>query len=255
VLSTALCEQRGTFLTSLVGYGVTVDFRNDYFNPTRGWYVTASQDFAGLGGDVNFVKSDLEGAWYHGFAKDLVLAVTGTAGYVTGWAGDSVRINDRYFHGGLDFPGFETAGIGPRDTSFIRADALGGKLYGIGSFELQVPNFLPEQYGIKTSLFTYVGTLGKLDKTDRTYHAGDLDCVTPRIPDPSDPTKTINNLAVPGTRNTCIRDDLSLRASAGISVYWKSPMGPLRFDFSRIIKKEPYDKTELFRFSTNTRFQ
>jgi outer membrane protein insertion porin family len=56
------------------------------------------------------------------------------------------------------------------------------------------------------------------------------------------------------TRDPLIKDDLSLRASAGLSVWWKSPMGPVRFDFSRVLKKETYDKTELFRFSTSTRF-
>ncbi len=52
----------------------------------------------------------------------------------------------------------------------------------------------------------------------------------------------------------CVRDDLSLRASAGLSVFWRSPMGPIRFDFSQILAKEDYDKTETFRFSTSTRF-
>jgi outer membrane protein insertion porin family len=51
-----------------------------------------------------------------------------------------------------------------------------------------------------------------------------------------------------------IFDDLSLRASAGISIFWKSPMGPIRFDFSQVLAKEDYDKTETFKFSTSTRF-
>jgi outer membrane protein insertion porin family len=53
---------------------------------------------------------------------------------------------------------------------------------------------------------------------------------------------------------TTIRDDLDLRASAGLSVFWRSPLGPLRFDFSQIIHKDSYDHTLLFRFSTATRF-
>ncbi|MBL8770162.1 MAG: outer membrane protein assembly factor BamA [Phenylobacterium sp.] len=254
VLSTALCSQIGKRLTSLVGYGARLDRRNDYLNPTRGFYIDFNQDLAGLGGDVNYVRTDIEAAWFHGFTKDFIFSVTGSAGYVLGWAGDDVRINDRYYKGGLTFRGFETAGIGPRDISLQRADALGGKAYAIGTFELTVPTFLPEQYGIKAALFTDVGTLGKLDKRDKTYQPGDLDCLQPSIPDPADPTKFINNPAVPGTRNVCIRDDLSLRASAGVSVFWKSPMGPIRFDFSRILAKEDYDRKELFRFSTSTRF-
>ena len=64
-----------------------------------------NQDLAGLGGDVNFVRTDLETGWFHGFTKDFILSVTGSGGYVVGWAGDTVRINDRYFKGGLDFRG------------------------------------------------------------------------------------------------------------------------------------------------------
>lgn len=253
-ISTAICDQVGSYITSLVGYGARLDRRNDYLNPTRGFYVDFNQDIAGLGGDVNFVRTDLEAAWFYGFTKDFILSVTGSTGYVTGWAGDSVRINDRYYRGGLTFRGFETAGIGPRDISFQRADALGGKMYAIGTFELTVPTFLPEQYGIKAALFSDVGTLGKLDKEDKLYRPGDVDCLNPTIVSPTDPTQAIPNPAVPGTRNVCIRDDLSLRASAGVSVFWKSPMGPIRFDFSRVLAKEDYDKTETFRFSTSTRF-
>jgi outer membrane protein insertion porin family len=57
-----------------------------------------------------------------------------------------------------------------------------------------------------------------------------------------------------GTLDPNIRDNLALRASAGISVFWKSPMGPLRFDFSKVLAKAPYDITETFRFSTATQF-
>src|SRR6185436_4373348 len=132
-LSTALCDQVGKRVTSLVGYGYRLDRRNDYLNPTRGFYVDFNQDIAGLGGAVNYVRTDLEAGWFHGFTKDIIFSIVGSTGYVTGWAGDNVRINDRIYKGGLDFRGFETAGLGPRDVSGLRGDALGGKLYGIGT--------------------------------------------------------------------------------------------------------------------------
>ena len=52
-----------------------------------------------------------------------------------------------------------------------------------------------------------------------------------------------------------VKDDLGIRASAGISVFWTSPLGPIRLDFSQVLAKETYDKTEAFRFSTATQFQ
>jgi len=146
---------------------------------------------------------------------------------VDGWNGNNIRITDRFYEGGDTFRGFEIAGIGPRDTQY--GDSLGGKLYAIGTMEMTLPNKLPEQYGIKTALFTDFGTLGVLDRANKI--------------DPN------TNLPL-----TAVRDDLGLRASAGISIFWRSPLGPLRFDFSRIIKKDYYDRTELFRFSTSTRF-
>jgi outer membrane protein insertion porin family len=236
VISTALCSERGAFLTSSVGYGYRLDRRNDPVNPTRGFYMRFNQDFAGVGGDVKYVRTEGEGGWYHGFSKAFILSALGSAGYVNGWGGDSVRINDRFFKGGDSFRGFQIAGIGPRDTTLGRSDALGGKMYAIGTVELTVPTFLPEQYGIRAAVFTDFGTLGGLDAKDK---ASNGQCV-----DPTDCSKG----------RITIHDDMALRASAGVSIFWRSPMGPIRFDLSQIIRKQDYDKTELFRFSTGTRF-
>ncbi|CAN7349323.1 outer membrane protein assembly factor BamA [Phenylobacterium sp. LjRoot219] len=244
VYISSICTQRGSFLTSLVGYGYRLDRRNDPINPTRGFYLQFNQDFAGLGGDVQYIRTEAETGWYRGFSKSFILSAIGSAGYVEGWGGDSVRINDLFFKGGNSFRGFETAGIGPRDVtirgttsgSFQQDEALGGKAYAIGSIELTVPTFLPEQYGIKAALFSDFGTLGGLD-SDVTGKNGEL----------IDPTN-------PDSGRYDIRDNYALRASAGLSVFWRSPMGPIRFDFSHVLAKEDYDKTELFRFSTGTRF-
>lgn len=237
-VSQILCDQRGSYITSLVGYGLRVDRRNDPIRPTRGFYLDLSQDLAGVAGDVNYLRTEFGGGWYWGFNKDFVFSATGTAGYIDGWGGDSVRINDRFYKGGNSFRGFEVAGLGPRDTTSNRGDALGGKAYAIGSLEMTFPTGLPEQYGIKTSAFMDVGTVGLLDPVDRENAYGQVDDC---------------DAAASGIQ-ACIRDDLSLRASAGFSVHWKSPMGPIRFDFSQILAKEDYDKTETFRFSTSTRF-
>ncbi len=96
-----------------------------------------------------------------------------------GWGGDNVRINDRFFKGGSTFRGFDVSGIGPRNiltytddatgavTDVINGDSLGGKLYSIGTLQLEVPTFLPKEYGIGAALFTEFGTVGLLDKADK----------------------------------------------------------------------------------------
>ncbi|MGV9006091.1 MAG: outer membrane protein assembly factor BamA [Brevundimonas sp.] len=224
--SSALCDQVGSFINSSAGYTLQVNRTNDPIRPTRGWAGSLRQDFAGIGGDVNYVKTEADVSAYYGITPDWIVSTQASTGYVSGWSGDAIRINDRFFKGGNSFRGFETAGMGPRDLN--THDALGGNFYLIGTIELTLPNYLPEQYGIKTSLFADVGTLGLLD---RRY--------------------TLNPDGTPSSR---IVDDLAFRASAGLSVHWKSPMGPIRFDLSHILGKEDYDKTETFRFSTSTQF-
>jgi outer membrane protein insertion porin family len=227
LVSVVLCDERGSYITSALGYSIRVDRRNDPQLPTRGYYLDLSQDVAGFGGTVHYVRTEWDGGWYHGFNKDFVLSLTTTGGYINGWDGDSIRIGDRFYRGGDSFVGFQLAGIGPRDVRF--GDALGGKLYMIGEVQQTIPNGLPAQYGIKTALIADVGTLGLLDRSDKF-----------------DP---LTNAPL-----TTVRDDLGLRAAAGVSVFWKSPLGPLRFDIAEPFLKEPYDITQIFRFSTNTRF-
>jgi len=235
--SLQICSQLGRRLTSLVGYSLIWDKRNDPITPTRGFNVSFDQEFAGVGGDVRYVRSTLSGDAYRGIIKNFTLSAHINAGYITAWGGKDLRINDRFFKGGLSFRGFDIAGIGPRivevvddgngGTKDLARQALGGKAFAIGALELTIPTGLPEQYGIKGALFTEWGTLGLLDSIDKVV---------------SDPTRF------------AVRDNLAIRGSAGISVFWDSPFGPVRFDFSRIIKSQVYDDITKFRFSQVTRF-
>lgn len=229
----SVCENRKRALGSSVGYVLRVNRTNDPIQPTRGWSFVGRQDFSGLGGDVFYVKTELEGRWYYGFSPKWILSNYLSAGHVLALNDDTVRANDRYYKGGTTFRGFQAAGIGPRQiTSNGYSNPLGGNTYFIGNFELTVPNLLPENYGVRTSLFTEFGTLGHLD--DRYKH----------------PVDARGNL-IPGVD---VRDDFKLRASAGITVKWKSPMGPIQFDFSQILSKASYDRVETFRFSQSQQF-
>jgi len=229
LVSPILCDEVGATVTSSLGYTLVWDKRNDPISPTRGFRTELSQDFAGLGGTVQDIRSEAKASWYHGFTPSFVFTASLDGGYVGGWGGDTVRINDRFYEGGDSFPGFQIAGIGPRDTNPSYDQALGGKAFAIAKFQQTFPDGLPEQYGIKMALFTYVGTLGLLDQVDKRV-AGSF------------------------TPSSTIKDDLGLRASAGLSVFWKSPMGPIEIDLSDVLAKEKYDKTENFRFSTSHEF-
>jgi len=49
-------------------------------------------------------------------------------------------------------------------------------------------------------------------------------------------------------------DNAAVRMSAGASLIWDSPFGPLRFDFAYPIMKQGYDKTQFFAFGGGTHF-
>ena len=239
--SPSIQRAAGSRVTSLFGYSLAWNRLDNQREPTNGFRIAFNQDFAGFGGDVRYVRSEIQSGIYRNvFRSDMVFSVTGEAGYLFSWGGDTARINDRFFKGGNSFRGFETAGIGPRVVQrretvaedgdpFVSGDALGGNFYAIGAAELTFPLGLPEQYGIRGSLFTEVGTLGLLPDEDQIADSGDIGAVF-----------TI--------------DELAPRASAGLSVFWDSPFGPVRFDFAHAFVKEDYDRGRFFRFSTRTGF-
>ncbi len=231
---------QGTSQTSLIGYSYGYNTLDDPIKPSKGITFSFSQDIAGFGGSLKYLRTESSFAVYHPIVWDSVIAsLTLSSGYITGYNGQSVRINERFFKGGDSFRGFALAGIGPRDVSVAgQGGALGGDVYAIGSAEVRVPNFLPEDYGISTSVFSDFGTLGRMDR----------DGV---------PTPEYCRFAKPGTvvgptGSSCIADNLALRASAGIGIGWKSPFGPIQIDLGIPFLKTPYDRTEIIHFSAGT---
>ena len=168
----------------------------------------------------------------------MTLNLRATGGFIFGWGGNDIRINDRFFKGGATFRGFDVAGIGPRQlikdatTNAIttRGDAIGGNLYSVNTIELDFPFGLPTSYGITGGLFAEFGTVGIVDAASR------------------------QRLTISNTSYEVVDDKASLRASAGLSVFWDSPFGPVQFDFAQPLAYEEYDRRQSFRFSTRTRF-
>lgn len=245
---TPTCESRGNFVTSLIGYSVSFDTRDDPIDPTRGYRFSLSQAVAGLGGDVNYWRTEISSAYYRRLIGKFVVAFKFRAGYVDGFAGDAVRLSDRFFEGASTFRGFEVAGVGPRyiprgtvlsSDGRIPSQSIGAKVYAISTTELLLPLPLPKSYGIRAALFTDSGTVGLVDNSTKALN------------------EDVNFFVDPegdGTFIKPVQDDLSLRISAGVSVSWDSPFGPVRFDVSKVFRKEDYDRTEGFRFSAGTTF-
>ncbi|MEL6324881.1 MAG: BamA/TamA family outer membrane protein, partial [Pseudomonadota bacterium] len=249
-------------LTSLLGYTFQWDGRNDPIAPTRGFDFSLSQDLAGLGGDVRFLRSEITGAAYRGLLPGIRASLRLSAGGIFSFNDDDgLRINNRFFRGGNNFRGFNIAGIGPRIADFeigendeltgrvFRQQALGGQVYYQGTLEVTLPDVIPEQYGIRGALFVDAGGLGVLEDVALSDPIIFRDVANPAFGNTDDPNEPLTTSFI-----RRIEDDLNLRAAAGLSVFWDSPFGPIRFDFSQVIAAEDFDRPRGFRFSTTTRF-
>ena len=236
--SLAVKESAGTSNVSSVGYTVAYDTRNLPQSPTSGIFASFSQDLAGVGGDVNYIRSVADARGYYPITNKLTLVGRVQGGNIEGWGGDDVRMTDLFFKGGETIRGFKRAGIGPRDACEdpvtgervhpCSKDALGGKVYWATTAELRFPfPFIPDNLGMQGAVFVDAGSLF----------------------DPSD--FALNAVAREGS---FIFDSSQVRLSSGFSIIWQSPLGPLRADIAQALLKADFDKTEIFRFGASTNF-
>ena len=215
--SPAIQAQEGTFTTSSIGNEFFYDKRDSRFTPTDGHFVRYNIDLAGFGGTERFVKNELSsGIFRRLFGSAFIGSLDGSVGIINGLNVD-VRVSERFFLGGNRLRGFETGGVGARDLS--TGDALGGTKFYRASTEVEFPLGLPDEFDIRGSIFTDIGSVWGND----------------------DPF-------------TNIADDASLRGSVGIGLGWSSPAGPIRINLTRAYLKEDYDLTEFFAFNFGTRF-
>ncbi len=231
---------QGPVLVSLAGYTLAYNTLDNNKSPTTGIFAQVKQDVAGLGGDVDFIRSSVEARNYYEVLPDVVGVLKLQGGHVAAWGGQQLRMLDHFFMGPNLVRGFEPAGIGPRDlTSGTTNDALGGSLYWGASLEFQTPlYFLPKEIGMKLATFADAGSLWgykgttSWDQTGETLQVG-LDSIS------------------------------DIRSSVGVGIIWDSPLGPLRFDLAYPLTKacanavdgtQVCDKTQIFRFSGGTSF-
>ena len=187
-----LCEAIGERTSSIVGLTFNYDTLNSRLRPSRGETVSWTTEFAGLGGDVKYVRSRARAAKYWPVGAGFIFSVTGEGGWIRSLednsvAGqDDVRLTDRYFLGEPQMRGFDIRGVGPRivrlqylnddgddATPLVPQtieealasdqrvdDALGGKAYYLGRAELEIPlGSGAREMGLRPSIFLDVGSL------------------------------------------------------------------------------------------------
>jgi outer membrane protein insertion porin family len=236
---------KGAVTTSALGYTLAYNTLDNNRNPTQGISATFSQDVAGIGGNVSYLKSNATLKIYTPLVSDVVGVASFQGGILTD-TGSGIRMLDHFQMGPSLVRGFAPNGIGPRDiTVGSYGDALGGTKYWGASVEAQMPFwFLPKEVGIKGAIYADAGGLYDYKGATQLFDNG-APC----------PVAGSNNLAQTNQCLTVGADSASLvRASVGVGLIWSSPFGPLRFDYAVPVSKSPYDRVQQFRFGGGTSF-
>lgn len=214
----------GPALVSQAGTTSTYSTLDNNKTPTSGVRAQLSQDIAGLGGDVKFLRTTEDVRYYHQISSDLTGMVRAQGGYITGWGGQQAPLMNSFFGGPTMVRGFAPNGFGPRDlTAGSTMDNVGGSMYWATTAELQssIPG-IPDEYGLKASAFVDAGSVFR--------YAGPT-----TFPGSSQSVNVANSNVV--------------RSSVGVGLTWASPFGALTIDYAVPLSKAAFDVAQPFRFS------
>ncbi len=233
-----LCDAIGRRTTSSLGYSLVFDNLNNRLRPTAGQRMVLSQDFAGLGGSVKYLKTRIDADKYWRVLGGFIFSVGVEGGYVLpfgdrsrGPSDDKVRLVDRFFLGEPQIRGFDIRGVGPRvtrtpyvpdangtavlstDRNQISDDALGGRAYYLTRAELEIPlGSGARELGLRPSLFLDVGSVFGVKNLTRA-NGGLLDILPTATCSPTEPVPGSTTGAV---RNTAAAaDDVVLQGAFG----------------------------------------
>ena len=205
--------------SSSIGYGYSFDTRRTGLNPNAGVVFRFGQEFGF--GDAQYIKTTaLAAAETKVLNEEVTLRATIEGGYLDYTKGQS-RITDRFFLGSRQMRGFEPGGIGPRDA--VTDDALGGNVFAVARLEAEFPIGLPSEYGISGGAFIDYGSVWDIGRA-----------------------------APVGT--TLLYDDFTARTVAGLSIFWDTPIGPLRFNFTEALDAQEFDTPKSFDVTISTSF-
>ncbi|MEL0185695.1 MAG: BamA/TamA family outer membrane protein, partial [Hyphomicrobiales bacterium] len=165
----ALRQLEGARSISEVGYSLNYNDLDNTYTPTNGLSIAFSQDFAGVGGDVNYLRNDLSSNYYIDFTKNIIGSVSLDLGHIFGLDSQDIKISDAFMDPGNILRGFQTRGISPRlkpddgataALSGSNEEAIGGNTYIAASTGVQFPiPSLTEEYGIKGGFHINAGTM------------------------------------------------------------------------------------------------
>lgn len=194
----------------------SIDTRDSKLMPTKGYNTSWTVEYAGFGSDISYVKNTLRSSYNYSITEDYVVTVAGRTGYLWDINNDT-PITENFRGGGNTLRGFAPSGIGPRDS--VTNDALGGQFMIGHNVEMRTPLPGMQDTGVNGILFWDGGLVTSLD----------------------DPYGIVE-------------DDSVYRQSIGAGIFWRSPLGPLRFELGLPVVSGENDEKETFSFSFGTRF-
>ncbi|WP_026959486.1 MULTISPECIES: outer membrane protein assembly factor BamA [Aliagarivorans] len=238
---------------------VTIGWNRNALNrsmfPSSGSSQSFSTKITVPGSDVQYYKSNFESRHFFPITRnhDYVIMLKGRVGYGNGYGkidgSDHILPFFENFYGGgySTLRGFRSNTVGPKgiyvdggqgqDTIIGSENSVGGNAIAMGSVELILPTpFLDEAYirQVRTTAFMDFGTVWDTEFDYDRYK--NMNCLRncDRIGDYSSPDR--------------------IRASAGVSLQWLSPMGPLVFSLAWPIKDYAGDRKETFSFNIGQTF-
>ncbi len=180
-----LCDAIGKRTTSTLGYSLIYDTLDNRARPTRGHSVVLSQDFAGLGGSVKYLRNRLNASKYWNIGSGFIFSVNAEGGHIFPFENrgsaasgiDDIRLTDRFYLGEPQIRGFDIRGVGPRvlrkpvsivngvpvvstDRTQWSDDAIGGRSYYLARAEIEIPlGSGAREMGLRPSIFVDAGAV------------------------------------------------------------------------------------------------
>ncbi|MDC1228307.1 outer membrane protein assembly factor BamA [Octadecabacter sp.] len=217
-ISRLIADDDGSVGTNSLGYSYSFDTRRTGLNPNAGVLFQFGQEF-GFGESTYIETTALITGQTRVLNEEVTLRATLEGGLTDYTKGES-RVTDRYFLGGRTMRGFEPSGIGPRDK--VTGDALGGNAYAVARLEAEFPVGLPEEYGMSGGMFLDYGSVWDIG---RLWGGSVVEY-----------------------------NDFTPRTIIGLSIFWDTPIGPLRFNFTEPLDVQPNDVTRSFDVTISTEF-
>jgi outer membrane protein insertion porin family len=200
--------------TSALTIGVRRDSRDSLFTPTKGSDQSISIEWAGVGGDVAFIRYIADAAFYYPLKWNTVGVFHVRGGLIQGLPYGQQPAYELFYLGGIDtIRGFKYAQISPRDPN--TNDRIGGNRFFKVNTEYRFPVPRLNKYGIVGLVFADAGNV----------YSSNARAVVPNV-----------------------------RTSIGAGIRWFSPMGPLRVEWGYNLNKKSYEQQSAWEFTIGGSF-